>query len=239
VRYLTGTAGIRQFLDIGTGLPTANNTHEVAQAVAPESRIVYADNDPLVLAHARALLTSRPEGATAYLDADLRDTGTILAQAAKTLDFTQPVAIMLMAVVHYIPDDSLARQIVATLLESVPAGSFLTISHAGIDLFPQEMGAFEESLNEHLPGARHTAREHDAVARFFDGTELLAPGVVLVSEWRPDSAEDAAAHTTLWGGVARKWSARRTPRLPRHGADHRRAPPVTRRDRRARRAGPR
>jgi hypothetical protein len=204
VRHLAGTEGIRQFLDIGTGLPTANNTHEVAQAIAPESRIVYVDNDPLVLDHARALLTSRPEGVTAYLDADLRDTGTILAQAAQTLDFTQPVAIMLMAVVHYIPDEAQARQIVATLLESVPAGSFLTISHAGIDLFPAEMGAFEESLNEHLPGARHAARDHDAVERFFDGTRLLEPGVVRVSEWRPDSDAGAAAHTTLWGGVARK-----------------------------------
>jgi hypothetical protein len=109
VRHLAGTEGIRQFLDIGTGLPTASNTHEVAQAIAPESRIVYVDNDPLVLDHARALLTSRPEGVTAYLDADPRDTGTILAQAAQTLDFTQPVAIMLMAVVHYLPDEAQAR----------------------------------------------------------------------------------------------------------------------------------
>jgi hypothetical protein len=204
VRYLAGTEGVRQFLDIGTGLPTANNTHEVAQAAAPESRIVYVDNDPLVLAHARALLTSSPEGVTAYLDADLRDTGEILEQAATTLDFTQPVAIMLMAILHYIPDDAQARQIVARLLESVPSGSFLTISHAGSDLFPEEMGAFEETLNEHLPGDRHAARPHDAVARFFDGTELLDPGVVRVSEWRPDPDTDAPAHTTLWGGVARK-----------------------------------
>jgi hypothetical protein len=204
VRYLAGTEGIRQFLDIGTGLPTANNTHEVAQAVAPESQIVYVDNDPLVLAHARALLTSRREGSTAYLDADLRDTSKILMQAATTLDFSQPVAIMLMAILHYIPDESQARQIVAELLESVPSGSFLTISHAGIDLFPAEISAFEESLNEHLPGDRHAARPHAAVARFFDGMELLEPGVVRVSEWRPEPDEDPAAHTTLWGGVARK-----------------------------------
>jgi hypothetical protein len=175
-RYLAGTEGIRQFLDIGTGLPTANNTHEVVQAVAPESRIVYVDNDPLVLAHARALLTSCPEGATAYLDADLRDTSTIIEQATKTLDFTQPVAIMLMAILHYIPDEAQARQIVTKLLASVPAGSFLTISHAGSDLFPEDMGAFEESLNKHLPGDPHTARSRDAVTRFFDGLELLAPG---------------------------------------------------------------
>jgi hypothetical protein len=204
VGYLTAREGIRQFLDIGTGLPTANNTHEIAQALAPESRIVYVDNDPLVLAHARALLTSRPEGVTAYLDADLRDTDTIIEQAARTLDFTQPVAVMLMAIVHYIPDEAQARQIVARLLGSAPAGSFLTISHAGSDLFPADAGAFEESLNKYLPGDPHTARPRDAVARFFDGLELLEPGVVRVSEWRPGSHEDAGAHTTLWGGVGRK-----------------------------------
>ncbi len=204
VRYLTETEGIRQFLDIGTGLPTANNTHEVAQAAAPESRIVYVDNDPLVLAHARALLTSSPEGATAYLDADLRDTGKILSQAAETLDFGQPVAIMLIAILHYIPDADDAREIVARLLGAVPPGSFLAVSHAGSDLFPAEIAAFEKSLNEHLPGERHMARPRAAVERFFDGTELLAPGVVRVSEWRPDSAAEGAIPTTLWGGVGRK-----------------------------------
>ena len=204
VRYLTETEGIRQFLDIGTGLPTANNTHEVAQAAAPESRIVYVDNDPLVLAHARALLTSSEQGATAYLDADLRDTGKILEQAAGTLDFGRPVAIMLIAILHYIPDTHQARQIVAGLLGAVPDGSFLAISHAGSDLFPEEIAAFEKSLNEHLPGDRHVARPRADVARFFDGTDLLEPGVVRVSEWRPASADEAGAHTTLWGGVGRK-----------------------------------
>jgi len=204
VRHLTETEGIRQFLDIGTGLPTANNTHEVAQATAPDSRIVYVDNDPLVLAHARALLTSSPEGATAYLDADLRDTGKILAEAADTLDFREPVAIMLIAILHYIPDHADARQIVAWLLGAVPPGSFLVISHAGSDLFPDEIAAFEKSLNEHLPGDRHVARPHDAVEQFFAGTELLKPGVVRVSEWRPCSAAEASVPTTLWGGVGRK-----------------------------------
>ena len=204
VRHLTETAGIRQFLDIGTGLPTANNTHEVAQAAAPDSRIVYVDNDPLVLAHARALLTSSREGATAYLDADLRDTGKILRQAADTLDFGQPVAIMLIAILHYIPDRAEARQIVARLLDAVPPGSFLVISHAGSDLFPDEIAAFEKSLNEHLPGDRHVARPRTEVEQFFEGTELLAPGVVRVSEWRPGSAEEAATPTTLWGGAGRK-----------------------------------
>jgi trans-aconitate methyltransferase len=203
VRYLAGTEGIRQFLDIGTGLPTANNTHEVAQATAPASRIVYVDNDPLLLTHARALLTSSPEGATAYLDADLRDTGKILAHAAGILDFSQPVAIMLIAVLHYIPDLAEASDIVARLLAAVPPGSFLAISHAGSDLFPHEIASFEKSLNEHLPSDRHVARPREDVSLFFAGTALLAPGVVRVSEWRPATAEPAA-HTTLWGGVGRK-----------------------------------
>jgi len=210
VRYLAAAEGIRQFLDIGTGLPTANNTHEVAQASAPDSRIVYVDNDPLVLAHARALLTSSPQGATAYLDADLREVDKIVDQAAGILDFSQPTAIMLIAVLHYIPDAGEARAIVARLLESVPEGSFLSISHAGSDLFPEEMDAFEKSLNEHLPADRHVARPRDEVVRFFDGTKLLPPGVVRVSQWRPDTAEEAATPTTLWGGVGRKalpWSS--------------------------------
>jgi hypothetical protein len=204
VRYLAEVEGIRQFLDIGTGLPTANNTHEVAQAAAPESRIVYVDNDPLVLAHARALLTSSPAGVTAYLDADLRDTGKILREAAATLDFSRPVAIMLIAVLHYIPGLAEARDIVAELLAAVPPGSFIAVSHAGSDLSPDEIAAFEKNLNEHLPGERHVARPRADVTRFFDGTTLLAPGVVPVSEWRPATADEAALPTTLWGGVGRK-----------------------------------
>jgi len=204
VRHLAGTEGIRQFLDIGTGLPTANNTHEVAQATAPSSKIVYVDNDPLVLAHARALLTSTTEGATAYLDADLRDTGKILDKAAATLDFSQPVAIMLIAILHYIEDLDQARQIVARLLDAVPSGSFLVITHAGIDLFPEEIGPFEEVLNQHLPGDHHVARTRDMVTGFFDAVRLLEPGVVRVSDWRPDSPDQAATPTTLWGGMGLK-----------------------------------
>jgi S-adenosyl methyltransferase len=205
VRYLAASAGIRQFLDIGTGLPTADNTHEVSQAAAPVSRVVYVDNDPLVLAHARALLTSKPEGVTDYLDADLRDTGTILEQAAGTLDFSRPVAIMLLAILHYLPDVAEARRIVARLTGAVPAGSFLVISHAGSDLLPGEVAAFEESLNGHLPAQQHhVARPGDVVRGFFDGLQLLEPGLVRVSDWRPDSPEEATAPTILWGGVARK-----------------------------------
>jgi hypothetical protein len=205
VRYLASSEGIRQFLDIGTGLPTADNTHEVSQGVAPDSRVVYVDNDPLVLAHARALLTSSPQGVTAYLDADLRDTGTILEQAAKTLDFNRPVAIMLLAMLHYIPDLPQARRIVAQLLEAVPAGSFLVISHAGTDLLPEDVAAFEKSFNAHLSAdEHHTARSRDVVTGFFDGLQLVEPGLVRVSDWRPDSAEGAAQPTILWGGVAKK-----------------------------------
>src|SRR5215469_115957 len=137
VRYLA-EAGVRQFLDLGTGLPTANNTHEVAQSVVPDSRIVYVDNDPLVLSHARALLTSSPEGVTAYLDADLRDTDRILKLATDTLDFTQPVAIMLLAILHYIPDLDEAQRIMARLVSAMPSGSYLTISHAASDISPEE-----------------------------------------------------------------------------------------------------
>ncbi|MGD0699722.1 MAG: SAM-dependent methyltransferase [Trebonia sp.] len=205
VRYLTGSEGIRQFLDIGTGLPAASNTHEVSQSVAPESNVVYVDNDPLVLAHARALLTSRPEGHTAYLDADLREPGTILDQAAGILDFTRPVAIMLLAILHYIPDLEDARRTVTRLIEAVPPGSFLVISHAATDLLPDDTAAFEKALNAHLPpDHHHVARSHGMVSSFFDSVELVEPGLVRVSDWRPDSDEEAATPTILWGGVARK-----------------------------------
>jgi S-adenosyl methyltransferase len=205
VRYLAGPAAVRQFLDIGTGLPAASNTHEVSQAVAPSSRVVYVDNDPLVLAHARALLTSKPEGVTAYLDADIRDPDAILEQAAATLDFSRPVGIVLLAILHYVPDLAEARQIVARLTAAVPPGSFLVISHAGTDLLPEDVAAFEKSLNAHLEAEhRHVARPHAEVAGFFDGLRLVEPGLVRVSDWRPDSPEEAATPTILWGGVARK-----------------------------------
>jgi hypothetical protein len=204
VRYLADGQGIRQFLDIGTGLPTASNTHEVAQSVAPESRIVYVDNDPLVLSHARALLTSSPEGVTAYLDADLRDTDEILERAADTLDFGQPVAIMLLAILHYIPDLSEAQRIVAALMSAVPSGSYLTISHAASDISAEEMAQLEKILNEHLAEGKHVGRPRRVVARFFDGLDLLEPGVVKVTQWRPVSRIEAEGPTTLWGGVARK-----------------------------------
>jgi S-adenosyl methyltransferase len=204
VRYLAAEAGLRQFLDIGTGLPTANNTHEVAQLVAPESRIVYVDNDPLVLSHARALLTSRPEGVTDYLDADLREVDGILERAAKTLDFAQPVGIMLLAILHYIPDLDQAQRIVARLVSAVPAGSYLVISHAASDIAPEQMAEMIRRMNEHLPEGNHVGRSRDVVTRFFADVDLVEPGVVKVTKWRPSSPVEAEGPTSLWGGVGRK-----------------------------------
>jgi O-methyltransferase involved in polyketide biosynthesis len=205
VRYLADEAGIRQFLDIGTGLPTANNTHEVAQSVAPESRIVYVDNDPLVLSHARALLNSSPEGVTDYLDADLRDTDRILELAADTLDFGQPIAIMLLAILHYIPDLDEAQQIVARLVAAVPTGSFLAISHAASEISTAEMAEMIRRMNEHLAeDSQHVVRPRHVVAEFFDGLDLVEPGVVKVTEWRPGSEVEAQGPTVMWGGVGRK-----------------------------------
>ncbi len=204
VRFLADEAGLRQFLDIGTGLPTASNTHEVAQSVAPDSRIVYVDNDPLVLSHARALLNSSPEGVTDYLDADLRDTGRILELAAGTLDFSQPVAIMLLAILHYIPDLDQAQQIVDRLVSAVPSGSYLVISHAASDISAAEMAEMIKRMNEHLAEGNHVGRPRDVVERFFAGVDLAEPGVVKVTEWRPVSALEAGGPTSLWGGVGRK-----------------------------------
>jgi O-methyltransferase involved in polyketide biosynthesis len=205
VRFLTAEIGIRQFLDIGTGLPTANNTHEVAQSIAPESRVVYVDNDPLVLSHARALLSSSPEGVTAYLDADLREVDRILELAADTLDFSQPVAIMLLAILHYIPDTDQAQRIVARLVNAVPSGSYLVISHAASDISPVEMAEMFRRMNEHLPeDSKHVGRTRDEVAKFFADVDLVDPGVVKVTEWHPATPVEAEGPTSLWGGVGRK-----------------------------------
>jgi S-adenosyl methyltransferase len=203
VRFLAGEPGIRQFLDIGTGIPTANNTHEVAQQIAPEARIVYVDNDPIVLSHARALLKSSPQGACAYLDADLRDPDKILAAAAATLDFSQPVAIMLIAVVHFIGDDAQASEIISRLTAAVVPGSYLVISHVGGDIDAAQQSEMVRRLNQSV-AEKATMRDRAGVARLFDGLELLPPGVVRVSAWRPDSDLEAARPTGLWGAVARK-----------------------------------
>jgi hypothetical protein len=203
VRHLATTEGVRQFLDVGTGLPSANNTHEVAQAAAPEARVVYVDNDPIVLAHARALLTSSLAGATAYLDADVRDPDTILAGAAQVLDLSEPVAVMLVAVLHMLRDDEDPRGIVARLVSAVPSGSFLVISHLASDVQPETMAEMGRRLNESMT-QQFTMRTRDEVTGFFDGLRLLDPGVVLTHEWRPDTPGDSAMPGVLWAAVAQK-----------------------------------
>jgi hypothetical protein len=202
VRYLAGEAGVRQFLDVGTGLPTADNTHEVAQAVAPESRIVYVDNDPLVLVHARALLTSAPEGVTNYIEADLRDPDTILQEAARTLDFTQPIALTLLGVLNFVIDDDEAQAIVNRLLDAVPPGSYLAIAHASNEVNPAEAEAARQFWNANAkpPITFRTAQQ---IKGFFDRVELLDPGVVSCSRWRPEPADLDAPEVDQFCGVGR------------------------------------
>jgi SAM-dependent methyltransferase len=206
VRYLAAEAGIRQFLDIGTGLPTTNNVHEVAQAAAPSSRVVYVDNDPLVLAHARALLTSAPAGRTAYIQADLREPAVILSDPAtrEVLDFSQPIALMIVAILHYVPDEWKPAEILATLLDALPSGSYLVASHITAEHDPA-VAAFERADRE--AGIPAQLRDHDEFARLaFAGLELVPPGVVPVSDWRPDAPgpRPTPAEVSTYGGVARK-----------------------------------
>jgi hypothetical protein len=203
VRYLAAEQGIRQFLDIGTGLPSANNTHEVAQAVAPDSRVVYVDNDPIVLAHARALLTSTPQGETAYLDADIKNTAEILAGAAQVLDFSQPVGVMLVAVLHMLRDEEDPQAVVGRLMAAVPAGSFLVISHLASDIQQEAMAEMGRRLNQAMT-QQFTMRSRAQVTAFFDGLTLLDPGVVLTHQWRPDDEAEAATPGVLWAGAGRK-----------------------------------
>jgi hypothetical protein len=202
VRYLAGEAGIRQFLDIGTGLPTANNTHEVAQAVAPESRVVYVDNDPLVLVHARALLTSSPEGKADYVDADLRDSDRILQEAARTLDLNKPVALMLMGILGHIEDDAEARSIVGRLMSGLSSGSHLIM----VDGTNTSEGVVEAARIWNLSAnPQYHLRSPEQIAHFFDGLELVEPGVVSSPLWRPDPSPDGLpAEQDGYGGVGRK-----------------------------------
>ncbi len=202
VRYLAGEAGVRQFLDVGTGLPTANNTHQVAQAVAPTSRVVYVDNDPMVLVHARALLVGTPEGATDYIDADLREPEAILDAAQKTLDFTQPIGLILSGIMGHLGDTAEARSIVAKLLDALPAGSYLSLND-GTSVISAEMGEAQEDYNE--SGAiPYNLRTPEEIASFFTGLELVEPGVVSCPLWRPDPDAGAPAAIDAFGGVGRK-----------------------------------
>ncbi|MFI1028785.1 SAM-dependent methyltransferase [Streptomyces sp. NPDC020951] len=202
ITHLVSEAGIRQFLDVGTGLPTADNTHEVAQRLAPESRIVYVDNDPLVLAHARALLTSTAEGATAYVDADVLDPERILAAAAETLDFSRPTALILSNILGHVADYDQALAIVTRLMAELPSGSYLSVNDGsrGIDpVFEQAQDAYNES-----GAVPYNLRSVDEITAYFKGLELLAPGVVSVPLWRPEAASPAPTVIGEHGGLARK-----------------------------------
>jgi len=204
IHYLAQDAGIRQFLDVGTGLPTADNTHEVAQRVAPEARIVYVDNDPLVLAHARALLTSTPEGATAYVHADLRDPEKILAEAADTLDFGKPIALILSGVLGHVVDIGEARSIVRGLMDALPSGSYLSLNDGTSVIGKEDLEQATQDYNESgaVPYVQRTPEE---IASFFEGLELVEPGVVSCPRWRPDPAPgDPPAELDAFGGVGRK-----------------------------------
>ncbi len=204
VRHLAAEAGVRQFLDVGTGLPSADNTHEVAQRIRPDARIVYVDNDPLVLVHARALLTGTPEGRTDYLDADLREPEAILEQAARTLDFSEPVALMLLGVVIFVEDDEESYGVVRRLMAGLPSGSHLVLSHTITSPRMPEVDEAVAFWNENGT-PRLTQRTPDQVARYFDGLELLDPGVVSCNRWRPDEEDlGAPAEVAMYGGVGRK-----------------------------------
>jgi hypothetical protein len=203
VRFLVREAGIRQFLDVGPGLPVLDNTHEVAQAEDPTCRIVYVDNDPLVMAHARVLLIGTPEGATDHVQADLRDPETILAAAARTLDFSRPVGLMLLGVVNHILDDDEAYGSVARLVAALPAGSHLVLTHSTAEIHGELM---LEVMRETTArgGTPIRARTRGEIERFFDGMELIEPGVVSCSRWRPQPVEvGEPAEVYLFGGVGR------------------------------------
>lgn len=226
VRYLAAEAGVRQFLDIGAGIPAANSTHEVAQSIAPGALVCYVDRDPVVFSHARSLLASGPHGNTSYFEADVRDTGKVLAEAATLLDLSQPVAVVLMAILQFIPDGEDPYRIVGTLLDAMPPGSFLVLSHLASDLGNPASPAPDGPLGQ-LLARPVTRRSHDGVSRFFSGLRLLPPGLVRLPEWRPGPArtdpaqagrgQAGPAHTDpadlaagpgdgpqLWGGVGQK-----------------------------------
>jgi len=203
VRYLAAEEGIRQFLDVGTGIPSANNTHEVAQRAAPDARVVYVDNDPIVLTHARALLAGSPEGSIQYFDGDARDVASIIGAAATTLDFTRPTALMLLGVMHLIQDSEGPYELVATLMGELPSGSYLVLSHPASDIHPGQAEA-QRRYNERV-STPQTLRTRTEVSRFFDGLDLVPPGLVYVHEWRPGPDDIVPpGGVSAYGGVARK-----------------------------------
>jgi trans-aconitate methyltransferase len=199
IRYLAGH-GIAQYLDIGCGLPAAANTHEIAQSADPAARIVYVDSDPDVITYARALMASSDEGTVDYLQADVRFPRIILNRAADTLDFTKPVAIMLLAVLHQLPDTQAARDIVAALAAALPAGGYLAISHPASDINPRQSAA-AASIYQAATGIPQTNRTRAQVAGFFDGLDLVDPGIVPLNHWRPDQHENPALIISAWAGL--------------------------------------
>jgi hypothetical protein len=205
VRYLAGEARVRQFLDIGTGIPNGDNVHAVAQKTAPTSRIVYVDNDPVVLAHAHTLLQSTPKGVTAFLHGDLRDPDDIVSEAAATLDFTKPVAVMLVAILHFLDDEDGPYDIATRLMEAMSPGSYLVISHGAADIDAENMAEIARRLSER---SRETFvwRSWPDVSRFFDGLELVEPGLVPVDQWRPDDQPPSGVDRAVpfYGGIGRK-----------------------------------
>jgi len=202
VRYLAGECGIRQFLDIGTGLPAPNSTHQVAQAIAPDSRIVYVDNDPLVLVHARALLTSAPQGSCDYIETDLRNTTAVLAGVARTLDLSRPVAVLLLAVLHFLADTDDPAAVVAALARRLAPGSFVVISHLTADFAPGPVAAGVEAYNTLVPTTL-VPRSHAQVSALFGGLSLVPPGVVPITEWRPAIVSPLPHAADLYAGMAR------------------------------------
>ena len=202
VRHLAGEAGVRQFLDIGTGLPTAENTHEVAQQVAPDARVVYVDNDPVVLAHARVLLQGSAPGATTYIDADLHDTARILDLAGRSIAFDQPVALMLMNILGHVPEFAEARRIVGELVSALAPGSYLVVADGTTDGGPFDAAIDMWNKAGSLP---YILRTPEQIAQYFDGLEVLEPGVVPCSLWRPEESEvGAAGPVDEFGAVGRK-----------------------------------
>ncbi|MGH9233027.1 MAG: SAM-dependent methyltransferase [Acidimicrobiales bacterium] len=204
VRYLAGEAGVRQFLDIGTGIPGSDGWHADPQQIAADARVVYVDNDPIVLAHAHTLLTSTPEGAAAYVDGDLRDPETILGGVKETLDLSRPVAVVLGMVLHLVPDRDDPHGVVARLVDALPSGSYLAVSHVTSEVLPREVGELAGQLGRAAEGAFVT-RDLGEVRRFFDGLQIIEPGVVPVEHWRPDAAEARPRWlSSAYGGIGRK-----------------------------------
>jgi SAM-dependent methyltransferase len=202
-RYLATETAVRQFLDLGTGLPTGATVYQIAESLAPGGRVVYTDNDPMALSHARALLTGGAPGSCAYVHADLRDTAAVLSAAAQTLDFTEPVAVLLVSVLHLIPDTDGPYAIVSRLMQATAPGSHLVIVHPSSDIRPEASAQMAAKLNQ-MVAQQRTYRSHAEVSRFFGGLDLVEPGVVPLPQWRPDTADEAAVPTLAWSGVASK-----------------------------------